>query len=47
MPKNHLIRTTIQLTASSYEQLRELAYKQRRSIASIIREAVEQWLKKK
>lgn len=41
-----LIRTTTQLDKNDYEKLKEVAYKQKKSIANIIRTAVQDYLKK-
>ena len=38
------IRTIIQLTPAQNEALRELAYKDRRSLAFVIREAIDRYI---
>ena len=39
------IRTIIQLTPEQNEALRELAYKDRRSLAFVVREAIDWYVK--
>ncbi len=41
-----MIRTQIQLEEKQYQALKELAARQRTSIAELIRQAVDEWLKK-
>ena len=41
------IRTMVQLTPEQNEALRELAYKDRRSLAFMIREAIDRYIERR
>ena len=44
--KTKLIRITTQLEEKNYQKIREIAYKNKVSVATIIREAAERYIKK-